>query len=103
MTEQFLVSFALAVKQPYSGVEMTPNLAFVMPGGSELLIILFVLILLFGAKKLPELAKGIGRSMGEFKKAKQDFEGEVERGEHEADKKAPSTRTDEKPAGKSSS
>ncbi len=38
-------------------------------GGPELLIILAVLILLFGAKKLPELAKGLGKSVNEFKKA----------------------------------
>lgn len=38
-------------------------------GGPELLIILAVLILLFGAKKLPELAKGLGKSVSEFKKA----------------------------------
>ncbi|MBC8011998.1 MAG: twin-arginine translocase TatA/TatE family subunit [Burkholderiales bacterium] len=41
-------------------------------GGPELLIILAVLILLFGAKKLPELAKGLGKSVTEFKKASKD-------------------------------
>ena len=38
-------------------------------GGPELLIILVIILLLFGAKKLPELAKGLGKSMKEFKKA----------------------------------
>ena len=38
-------------------------------GTTELLIILAVVILLFGAKKLPELAKGLGKSIKEFKKA----------------------------------
>lgn len=38
-------------------------------GGPELLLILAVVLLLFGAKKLPELAKGLGRSVKEFKKA----------------------------------
>jgi sec-independent protein translocase protein TatA len=41
-------------------------------GGPELLIILAVLILLFGAKKLPELAKGLGKSVNEFKKASKE-------------------------------
>ena len=41
--------------------------AFTMPGGMELLIILFVLLLLFGAKKLPEMARSIGKSTNEFK------------------------------------
>lgn len=46
------------------------------------MIAIFVLILLlFGAKKLPELARGIGKSMGEFKKARDDFEREITRAE----------------------
>jgi len=40
-----------------------------MPGGPELLIIFFVVVLLFGGKKLPELAKGLGKGIREFKKA----------------------------------
>lgn len=39
------------------------------PGGMELLLILFIVLLLFGAKRLPELAKGLGQSVKEFKKA----------------------------------
>ena len=44
------------------------TLAIGMPGGPELLIILFVVLLLFGAKKLPELSRSLGKSLGEFKK-----------------------------------
>ncbi len=40
-----------------------------IPSGPELLVILFIVILLFGAKKLPELAKGLGKGINEFKKA----------------------------------
>ena len=43
---------------------------FGMPGTSEILIILFVLFVLFGGKKLPEFARGVGKSIGEFKKGK---------------------------------
>lgn len=43
-----------------------------MPGGAELLIILFIVLLLFGAKKLPDLAGSMGRSMKEFRKATKD-------------------------------
>jgi sec-independent protein translocase protein TatA len=38
-----------------------------MPGGPELILIAFVIILLFGAKKLPELARGSGRALRIFK------------------------------------
>ncbi len=43
-------------------------------GMPELLIILFVVLLLFGSKKLPELAKGMGKAMGEFKRTQRETE-----------------------------
>jgi sec-independent protein translocase protein TatA len=46
-------------------------------GGQEIVVIFLIVLLLFGAKKLPELARGIGKSMGEFKKAREDFEKEI--------------------------
>jgi len=48
-----------------------------------MIIIFIVILLLFGAKKLPELARGVGKSMGEFKKAKEEFEHEITRSEAE--------------------
>ena len=44
------------------------SLLFMIPGPAELLIIAFICVLLFGAKKLPELLGGVGRSIVEFKK-----------------------------------
>lgn len=41
-------------------------------GATELLLIVLVLILLFGAKKIPEIARGLGRSINEFKKGASD-------------------------------
>lgn len=61
-------------------------------GGPELLIILVIILLLFGAKKLPELAKGLGKSMKEFKKATQDVQEDFQEAMDavDMDKKPPS-------------
>lgn len=40
----------------------------ILPGGMEFLIILVIIIILFGAKKIPDLAKGIGNGIKEFRK-----------------------------------
>jgi len=48
-------------------------------GGPELMMIMFIILLLFGANKLPELAKGLGKSVREFKKAASGVENEVRR------------------------
>jgi TatA/E family protein of Tat protein translocase len=45
-------------------------------GFQELLVILFLVLLLFGAKKLPELAKGLGSAFREFRKAAKEIESE---------------------------
>jgi len=47
---------------------LTP-LAFMGIGTGELIVILVVVVLLFGAKRIPEIAKGLGRASHEFKKA----------------------------------
>ena len=52
-------------------------LAFSAPGFPELVFIFFLCLLMFGAKKLPELARGLGKSMGEFQKARAEFEQEI--------------------------
>jgi sec-independent protein translocase protein TatA len=48
-------------------------------GGSELLLIMFVILILFGGEKLPHLAKGLGKSMREFKKASSDIQEEIKK------------------------
>jgi sec-independent protein translocase protein TatA len=54
-------------------------------GGPEMMMIMFIVLLLFGANKMPELAKGLGKSVREFKKAASGVEDEVRRAmaEHE--------------------
>lgn len=46
-------------------------------GTSEIIIIVLAVLLLFGAKKIPELAQGIGKGMKEFKKALRDVEDDI--------------------------
>lgn len=66
-----------------------PFFAFNLPHGAEWLIILVLAILFFGADKLPKLARGLGKSLGEFKKAKEDFEKEVHAAAAEPEVKKP--------------
>jgi len=47
-------------------------------GGTEIILILALVLILFGAKKLPELAKGLGQGIKEFKKATRDVTDEVQ-------------------------
>jgi|TARA_B100001750_G_scaffold194064_1_gene165325 sec-independent protein translocase protein TatA len=54
------------------------HLAF-SPGMPEILLVLAVILIFFGAKKLPELAKGMGQGIKEFKKATRDVNHELER------------------------
>ncbi len=48
-----------------------------MPSMPELLVILAIVVLLFGAKKIPDLAKGMGKGIKDFKKAIRDDDEEV--------------------------
>ncbi len=48
-----------------------------MIGTQDMILFFLVMLLLFGAKKLPELARGLGKTMGEFKKAREEFDNEV--------------------------
>lgn len=52
-------------------------------GGTEILVILLVILLFFGAKKIPELARGIGQGINEFRKASDQIKKEIEEGEQE--------------------
>jgi sec-independent protein translocase protein TatA len=52
-------------------------------GFNEILIILVIVLLLFGAKKIPELMKGLGKGVREFKEAKDTMHSEVEKGSRE--------------------
>jgi len=52
-------------------------------GAPEILIVLLVILLFFGAKRIPELARGIGQGMNEFRKASDEIKKEIEEGKKE--------------------
>lgn len=49
-----------------------------IPGGMEMVVILMVFVLLFGAKKIPRLARASGEAIGEFQKGREELEQEIE-------------------------
>ena len=67
-------------------------------GGGEILIILLVVLLFFGSKKIPELARGLGRGMREFKDATSGVQREIEESMKEVPKKPKVTKKPEPPS-----
>lgn len=57
-------------KQTMVLLTISPQLLLSMPGGGEWIWIVVIIIVFFGAKKIPDLARGIGKGMKEFKDAK---------------------------------
>ena len=57
----------------------TELLAVLGLSGGELVLVLVVILVLFGAKKIPEFAKGLGQGIKEFKKASNDVQSELQR------------------------
>lgn len=59
-----------------------------VPGGMEMVVILMIAVLLFGANKIPKLARSTGQAMGEFQKGRQQVEQELEQMEEAMDPEA---------------
>lgn len=57
----------------------TPLLEFLNMGGGEMILIVIAILLLFGGKKLPELARGLGKGIREFKDASEGVKREIHR------------------------
>lgn len=58
-----------------------------MPGGSEWIIIVIAVLILFGGRKIPEFMRGLGRGIREFNDAKSNVKKEIEEGMKEKDNK----------------
>ncbi len=68
-------------------------LLFSMPGGSEWILIIVAVLILFGGRKIPEFMRGIGRGIREFNDAKSNVKREIEEGINEKDSKTSSSTT----------
>lgn len=77
------------------------TLAFMGLGMGEVILILAIVLIMFGAKKLPELAKGLGKGIKEFKRASSDIQDEMDRTtvyeeEHREQSREPQQRVEKK-------
>lgn len=76
---------------------MQTLLLFLNMGGYEILLILLVILIFFGAKKIPELARGMGRGIREFKDATREITDELENSVNEKPKAKTNTPTSSNP------
>jgi len=67
-------------------LNIAPQLLLHIPEGGQLIWVLLIVIVLFGGKKIPELAKGIGKGIREFNDAKEGVKNEIENGMKEKEK-----------------
>lgn len=82
---------------------MTPLLTvFLFPlGGYEIVVVLFIVLLLFGGRKIPELMRGLGKGIREFNSARATIEDEIKEGMKESDKEKEGKNISESSAEKS--
>jgi sec-independent protein translocase protein TatA len=66
---------------------MNPLVFAFLPSGWEIFVILFVVLLLFGGRKIPELMRGLGKGIREFNSARATVEDEIRKGMTEDEKK----------------
>lgn len=64
-----------------------------MPGGTEWVLIILAVLILFGGRKIPEFMRGLGRGIREFQDAKSNVKKEIEEGMSENEKTASSSTT----------
>ena len=70
--------------------------SFMNLAGPDLIVILLIILVLFGAKKLPELARGMGQAVKEFQKAKDEFSDELHKaGKTDTEQTKPDVKTAE--------
>jgi len=73
--------------QPKILMMNTVLLSFLNLGGYEVLLIFLVVLLLFGGRKIPELARGVGKGIREFNNARASIESEIKQGMKDSERK----------------
>lgn len=76
---------------------MHTNFLLSAPGGSEWILIILAVLILFGGRKIPEFMRGLGKGIREFNDAKDNVKKEIESGMTEKDKPASTTTTSSQP------
>ena len=74
-------------------MSMKHNFLLSMPGGTEWVLIILAVLILFGGRKIPEFMRGIGKGIREFNDAKNNVKKEIEDGMSEKDKQTSSSST----------
>lgn len=69
-------------------LQANPVMLLSMPGGSEWILIILAVLILFGGRKIPEFMRGLGKGIREFNDAKTNVKKEIEDGMNEKDSKA---------------
>lgn len=59
---------------------MTKSLLFLDLGGGEIMMIFFIILLLFGAKRIPEFARGMGKGLRQLRNATDEIQNDIQRG-----------------------
>lgn len=72
-------------------------IAFFNIGGSEIFIVILAVVVLFGAKRIPEIARGFGKGIREFKNATSDIQEEIRKTSDDITKRADVNKTKTKP------
>lgn len=72
-------------------IMINPLFLFSMPGGMEWVLIVLAVIILFGGKKIPELARGLGKGIREFKDAKNQVSSEIKKESESVEEKKDQT------------
>jgi sec-independent protein translocase protein TatA len=74
-------------------LNIVPQMLLSMPGGGEMIWLLLAVVIFFGGRKIPELARGLGKGIREFNDAKEGVKREIENGASVSDKQTTTTTT----------